>query len=232
MVATSACALACDTPGARRPLSVRFRASRASSDAAFGSVSNCGDIISGTKKSVRRNAFRPVNSAGATPIDRERMTVDVHAAAEDGRVRRELLLPQGVPEHDHRVAAGDQVLSGPEGAPESGLDAHHPEQIAAGEHAQLQGGHGAGMAGESRRHVGEGDQAVEALAAVADVHVVAVRRLERARPERLERHRRADGDHVARSGDGKGPQQQRVGEAEDGAVGADADRQREDGHQR
>jgi len=41
--------------GARRPLSVRFRASRASSDAAFGSVSSCGDIISGTKKSVRTN---------------------------------------------------------------------------------------------------------------------------------------------------------------------------------
>ena len=50
---SSVCACACDTPALKRPLSVRFLASRAWSDAVFGSARSRADIINGTKKSLR-----------------------------------------------------------------------------------------------------------------------------------------------------------------------------------
>jgi hypothetical protein len=125
------------------------------------------------------------------------------------------------------VAARDLIFIGSERAADRRLDTHQWKQVAADHHADLELGRRAGIGRKRHGEIRERGEAVEALGAIANVDVVAVRRHERAGVERFDRRPRTDGEHLAGARDRKRPQQQRVGEAEDGAVGADADRQRE-----
>jgi hypothetical protein len=112
-------------------------------------------------------------------------------------------------------------------ATERWLDAHQREQIAARHHSQFELGVRRGIGREPDGHIRERGQAIEALTAIADVDVIAVQRDQRAGIEGLDRRPRPDAEHVAGPRDRKRPQQERVGEAENGAVGADANRERE-----
>ena len=158
---------------------------------------------------------------------RQLVAVDAHAAAEHRRVGPEFLLPQRSPEHDDGVSPGYLILLAPEAASERRLDAHHGKEVAAGQHAHLQFRCACWISSEAGSEVRERGKSLEAFAAVANVHVIGIGGDERAGAESLDRRRRADREDFARARDGKRPQQQRVGKAEDRAVGADADRQRE-----
>ena len=60
---------------------------------------------------------------------------------------------------------------------------------------------------------------------IPEVHVIGVRRGQGTGAERFKGGGRAHREDLAGPGDRERPQEQRVGEAEDRAVGADADRQ-------
>ena len=156
---------------------------------------------------------------------RERDAVEPHGAAQDRAVRAELALPEIVTEHDEGVASWHRVLVGSKVAPELRLHSHHPEEVGAHQQADTQLRQRVGLGGERRSRASEGGQSLEALAAIADVDVFAIRR----RQLVAEVVGGPDGEHVARTRHGERPEQQCVGEAEDGGVGADAEGQRDDG---
>ena len=160
---------------------------------------------------------------------RKLVAVDPHAAAEHVLIGSEFLLPHRPAEHDHCVASGHLIFFGPEGAADGRHDTHQREEVAAHQHAHLEFGGGLRIAGETCREIRERRQPIKALAAIADVHVVAVRRDKGTGAERFDGRSRTHGEHLARPGDRERPQQQRVSEAENGGVGADANREREDG---
>ena len=144
----------------------------------FGSPTSRGHIINGAKKSDADELVHPGETLGRDADDRELDAAELHAAAEDRRVGAELLFPQHVAEDDDRIAARDLILVRPEVAPQLRLDAHHREEVAADEQAERQLRQRVPGRGESGREAAERDQTVEARAAVADVDVLAVRRVE------------------------------------------------------
>ena len=153
----------------------------------FGSLISRGDIISGTKKSDRTNWSRPVNSGGATPITVNSLAVDPHAAAEDARIRRELLLPHRAAQHDDGVAAGHLIFFWPEGA--SDRWARRPSARTGCRSTSMPSlslGVALGSVANPTVTSVNAARPVEALAAIADVHVVAIRGDQRAGAERFE----------------------------------------------
>ena len=126
-----------------------------------------------------------------------------------------------------RVAAGGLILVGAERPSERRRDVHRGEEVAARQHAELDSRRARTVLGEPGRHRIERSEALEAPALVADVDVVRIRRRDIARAERFDRVLHADRVHLARVGNRQRPQHQRIGEAEDGAVGADADGERD-----
>ena len=168
-----------------------------------------------------------MNPAGVTPIDGELDPVEPYRAAEDRAIRAELPLPEIVAEHHDRVASGHLVFVGSKGAAQLGLHAHHREEVAAHQQADRQFRQRAGLGGEPHNRLGERDQSFEAPAAIPDVDVVAIRR-EQDRPDGAEEiDPTVSTSPAARHGER--PEQQRIGEAEDRRVRADANRERDDG---
>src|SRR5437763_1326701 len=174
---------------------------------------------------ARRRAISRAR-AGARLV--KRPATLAHATSNTASASGDSIASHGSPEHDGGVSSGYLILFGPEAASERRLDAHHGKEVAAGQHAHLQFRCARWIRSEAGREVRERDKSLEALAAVANVHVIAIRGDERAGAESLDRRRRADREDFARARDRKRPQQQRIGKAEDRAVGADADRQRKD----
>src|SRR5262249_33499867 len=102
--------------------------------------------------------------------------VEPHLTTEDGAVGAEVLLPEIVAEHDDSIALGDLVLLGSKVAPELRLHAHDLEEVPADQHAESQLRDAVGLRRKADGAVVERHEAVERLASIADVHVIAVRR--------------------------------------------------------
>jgi len=61
------------------------------------------------------------------------MSVDFHAAADDGRIGRKASPPEAFAQHEHSVATGLLILVGQKRTPEDGVDAEDVEEICRGD---------------------------------------------------------------------------------------------------
>jgi hypothetical protein len=163
----------------------------------------------------------------------ERAPVDGHRAPDDARVGAEALAPQPVAEHDDRARHGRGVLVGDEEAPERGAHAEHREVVPRDELAP-DGEAGRAAALHHRRRGAVGDDALQPACPRAEVEVVRVG----ARPVApvadavLGPLARVHAHELPGPLDGERPQEERVDEAEDDGVDADAQGERADGGQR
>ena len=80
----------------------------------------------------------PVKLSGATPMTVNSTPLSCTFCPRIDGSDAELLFPEAVADHDHRVAAGDFVLLRQEGAAKCGLNAHDLEEVAADEQAERQ----------------------------------------------------------------------------------------------
>ena len=136
-------------------------------------------------------------------------------------------VPEVVSENHDGVASGHLILFGSERASELRLDAHHREEIPGHQHADGQPRRRAALGGESDDWIDKRNQPFEAPGAIANIEKVAIGG---ALDSSAGRGRgKADRQDFGRMRHRQRPQQQRIGEAEHRAVGADANRQRQDG---
>ena len=165
-------------------------------------------------EAVRHDA----NHGERRPVDRER-------PADDGRIAAEAAFPEPVGQHDHRSRL--DVLFSREAAADRRLRAQHGEVAAGGDLQQdLFGGVAVApvhLREGERRHLGEH------LVLRAQILVVQVRQREVARIARVGHEH---GRETAGLLDGNRPEQDRVDQAEDSGVGADAKRKRQHGDRR
>ena len=122
------------------------------------------------------------------------------------------------------IASRHSVLFRSKPTTEFGLDAHHREEVAADDHPDPRLRQCAGLDGERDFRLRKGNQAVEAFAALPDIDVVGVRGDERP----TGRGKRACRQHIFGTRHRQWPEEERIGKAENGAVRADANRQRDD----
>jgi hypothetical protein len=105
----------------------------------------------------------------------EILAVQADGPADDGRIARELALPEIRPEHRDGIAAGDDVFVVPETAPHPRLHAEHTEVITGDQDSAPDERRGPELGAEADGHQGSvGDHAVVALRVVADIQVLAI----------------------------------------------------------
>ncbi len=159
---------------------------------------------------------------------REVGAVQANRPADDGRIAREFVLPEGGAEHDDRVAAGHRVFVIPKSAPQPRLDVEDAEVIAGHEHAALDPRRRARLGAEAdRSHRRVRRHAVVASCARADVEVFAIGEIVEAVVARRAHQR----DDVAWMRNGVRPEDQRVHHAERRRGHPDAEREGHD-HER
>ena len=139
-----------------------------------------------------------------------------------------------VREHDDGVSSGHPILVGTNGATDRRLEFEHIEEIAADGEPQLALRHLVAPRREARKGDGVRSQTGEALCAISQIDVVAIRDPVGGEEERLvgPRRRGAHADDLIRMRHGQRSKDEAVGEAEHGRIGADANRDRRDGDQR
>ena len=160
------------------------------------------------------------------PDHREPGAIELNLAPDDVRLAAEALLPEPVRDDDDQVAPRDGVLLGMEEAPERRADAHH---------LQVVGRHQRSLEAERRivdhQPADEGVEGSELYRVVAaGGHGPVQRDAERVEArailgEAVHRHQALLVAHPRGH-----PQEQPVGDAEDGRSGADTDRHCQDGH--
>ncbi len=152
---------------------------------------------------------------------------DAQVAADDGRILAQLRLPEIVADDDDGVATGDFTLFGQKAAAQDGLYAEIAEEIVAGDYAgnYLRQGLSGGCDAEGGKF--EGDHAVKRLGFGLEVAKVGIGDA----AEGIVGRGGADVHDRAGLEDGKRAEEEGVGEAEDRAVGADAEGEREGGDQ-
>ncbi len=149
------------------------------------------------------------------------------ALVDDRRVSRKLLRPLVVVEHDDWIAPCDVVFVAAQRTTERRTHVHRIEEVAADRHPDLPLRRLVGAIGEAGDDEGIGNGIVEAPGPVAQVDVVGIRKaaIAEAGIARLAEY----GDHFAGAGHRQRPEDQPVGDAEHRGVGADANRDRQDG---
>ena len=160
--------------------------------------------------------------------DRELQAVEPYGPPDDLWISSELLLPDVVSQDDHGVASRHLVLVGAERPSYFRLDAHDVEEVSAHEHPVSRRRLRCRVGGKSERVRGEARQAGEGRVAIADLDVLGVRGRELAEP--LDRGDRSNCQDLGGTGHRQRAEQQGIGEAEHGGIGADADGQRDDGN--
>ena len=178
-----------------------------------------------------------MKSRRGDPDDGERHPVDRHRASQHPGIAGEAALPVGVADHRHRRPVGGAVVVHRERPPEQRGHAEDREVVAAdhpaarvlglglapGVHRDVEpaGPAGRGETAEQRRTAAElgVDRVGEEVGAKrAFGHAIGATGI-------------ADDDELVGRRHRERPEQQRVDQREDGGVGPDADRQREDHHQ-
>ena len=145
--------------------------------------------------------------------------------ADGGGIGGEAAAPEGVADHGDVLAAGLVFCFG-EGAPERRLDAQNIEEIPGDARpAKLLG---RAATGEREGFVGESGQPREGT--VVSVHLLEAEPGERPLPHTVELARFGDQDKAIGLAIRQRAQQQSVGDAKDGRVGADPDSQCENRH--
>lgn len=182
----------------------------------------------GRKKSDRTGRVERGEGLGHDADHREVVAIEQNSAADDLRIRRELLRPHRVTENDDGIARRHLIFVGAERSSDDRIDVNDVEKVAAGEHPELELRRCGSFRSEADREVLVRDETFEAVAVIADVHVIRIRGTDRTGAECFNRRGPPDREYLARAWDGQRPQHQRVGKAEDGAVGADADGERQD----
>ncbi len=166
--------------------------------------------------------------------DGEVETTEADLPPDDSRIGSELLGPRVVREHDDRIATRHSILVGTQGTTERWSEFEHIEKVSAHGEPELALHHLVVPRREARERDGVRRQAGEALCTVSQIDVVEIREPVVAEEDRLVRPRRrgAHADDLIGARDGQRSQDEAVGQAEHGRVGADADRDRHDRDQR
>jgi hypothetical protein len=139
----------------------------------------------------------------------------------------EIVLPAGVADHDDGIAAGNLAFLGQKTTAERGLDAQSLEVILAGKDPKAHLGLGGSRSGDAVGTNLAGDHAVKRVGFVAQVAVVGIGDA----AERIVWRVGIDGDDGSGFEDGQRAEQDGVGETEDAAIGADTQREGEDGNE-
>jgi len=150
-------------------------------------------------------------------------TVEADGAADDVGIASEALLPITVAEDDDVAGAWLIAFAGEDGATEEGLDAEHCEEVA-GDFGD-DGAVGATVGTDADQIEDEGGHVGEdgSLLVVEEVEIGGLVGLGRGGALHT------DGDETVGVFDGERAEEEDVGEAEDGGVGADAESEGEDG---
>ena len=155
-----------------------------------------------------------------------RLAVERERASEDRAIAAELRMPERVRQDDHASAAG-VILVRAEHAAERGRGAEQREEI--GGHLFAQDLHGFPGSREGAGHAGVAREALERLGEPVVFEVgrrdAKARRRRAARRRHLRQLHEPIGVRV-----GQRPEQHAIDNAEHGSVGADAERDRQDGH--
>ena len=178
----------------------------------------------------RRQAADGAREVGRPhPDHRVRAAADAHLVSDDVRVAGECALPVSIVEHHDRMPAARDVVARQQGASDRRLDSQQRE-VAAGD--RLRGHHAdasnLGAVDRHRHELGGRDVAEGLGGAVADILEIGV-------GQRAELERclvQVEVDDLFRPLDRRVAEDHRVDEAEDGRVGPDAEREREDGNRR
>ena len=152
------------------------------------------------------------------------LAIDANLGPDNVAVAVEPLLPQPVPEDDHLIVAGTPLVGG-EVPAEKERQADH--RVEARRHADGIDLFGALGGGDVDGAPGPGDEILERRRLLLPVDIVAGRRDV---AEAL--HPRPDHDELVRIGIGHRREQRAVDDAEDGRIGADSEREGQDGDRR
>ena len=223
---TAASASGSATPGRSRALTNRAWFPRLSN---VRTPTSCSHHRIGCIERRREAAHRAREVGRPHPDHGVRPAAGAHLPPHDVRIAGEGGLPVAVVEHHHRVPAARDVVARQQGAPEGGLDPQHREVVAGHRLRRHDADPSALGAVDVRRRELRGADVAEHLGgAVPDV--LEVRVGERAVGER--RLVEVEVDHLFRPLDRRVAQEDGVDEAEDGRVGADPERERDDGDRR
>ena len=159
---------------------------------------------------------------GRDADDREVDAVEPHGAAEDGWIGAELLRPEIVAEDHHRVASGTWSSSGRKSRPSSGATPTTAEEIAAHQHADAR----LRQRRRDRWRSRPWTWRTRSVRRSSCCDRGCRRSRDTTRAGSPGRGRQSDRQQLARTWHREGPEQQRIGKAEDRAVRADANRQR------
>ena len=107
------------------------------------------------------------------------MAIEQDSAADDVRIRRELLLPHRVSENDDGIARRHLVFVGAERSSDDRSDVNDVEEVAAGKHPELELRRCGSFRGEADGDELVCDETFEAAAAIADVHVIRIGGIDR-----------------------------------------------------
>ena len=178
----------------------------------------------------RRQAADGAREVGRPhPDHRVRAAADAHLVSDDVRVASECALPVSIVEHHDRMPAARDVVARQQGASDRGIDSQHRE-VAAGDRLRRRQANASTLPAVDRQRyeIGGRDVAEHRGGAVADILEIGV-------GQRAELERclvQIEVDYLFRPLDRRIAKDHRVDEAEDGGVGPDAERQRENGNRR
>ena len=151
--------------------------------------------------------------------NRVRHPVDFHQAADDAGIAAECGAPIGGAQYNHRLLAGHAIVLRRERASERRSHAEHLEIVARDE--QAPGSSGVVVDLEVHRREAQRSNARQHAVAIADVAVIRIRA--GGKPGRAR-----DRHQALRPLDRERREEERIDDAEDRGVGADAERQRQD----
>jgi hypothetical protein len=175
--------------------------------------------------SLDTGALQRALTSNARALRSVREAVEPKPTSDDGGIRAEFAFPYLVRQDHHRVAPRHALLVGVESASHLRLDAEHTKEVATHQKSHLEPWLCSGIIGKADADQVIGHQAVKRSGFVTKVDEVRIREAAEASGRRARYHH----DDMRRIRHRQGPQEQGVGEAEDGRVGADAKGEREDG---
>ena len=188
-------------------------------------------VIRGTVRHVELGSLRELEAWGHHADDGARALVDDYAPSDNRRIGAVAALPQTVRQDDRRLEARHGRLLGEEVAAQHRLDPEQREQVGRDRLAQQPLGIALARHREIARQ--EAGDAVEGSRLALQVQQIRIRDPRVVPVLRLQAMRRVQGDDaVAAIAKRQRTQQQRIDDAEDRDVGANADGQRDERGQR